>query len=192
MCKTRQFYLEPRRISYYPKCGWLTQNALSTSSTRWRNAKMVPTLTCLFESKPVSFSFVRPSTVCLIEFMLRNTLRICQRSFIYASAAGTRICDLKEWDSVVIQDEIYSLNDLDEFVNTDFNSIFHNMERKSEPQLQPTEKRERTADSVSESQSKRRKLETGALYRFIPKVNSCSTIRNTKCIHAVGNAKFFK
>ena len=85
----------------------------------------------------------------------------------------TRICDLKEWDSVVTQDEIFSLDDLDEFVNTDFSSIFYNIERKSELQLRPTsvaEKRERTADLISESQSKRRKLETGALYGFIPKV----------------------
>jgi hypothetical protein len=94
---------------------------------------------------------------------------------------GTRICDLKEWDSVVTEDEIYSLNDLDEFINTDFNSIFHNMKRKSEPQLQPTsatEKRERTADLVSaESQSKRRKLETGALYGFIPSVCNISLFK---------------
>ena len=47
------------------------------------------------------------------------------------------------------------------------------MERESEPQLQlqPTaEKRERAADSMPESQPKRRKLETGALYGVIPKV----------------------
>ena len=47
------------------------------------------------------------------------------------------------------------------------------MERESEPQLQlqPTaEKRERAADSMTESQPKRRKLETGALYGVIPKV----------------------
>ena len=91
------------------------------------------------------------------------------------SEVGTRICDLKEWDSVVTEDEIFNLNDLDEFVNTDFGSIFHNIERKSEPQLlvpaSVAEKRERSADSVFESQqSKRRKLETGALYGFIPKV----------------------
>ena len=96
---------------------------------------------------------------------------------------GTRIGELKEWDSVVTQDEIFSLNDLDEFVNTDFSSIFHNIERKSEPQLLPAsvaEKRERAEDSVSESQQpKRRKLETGALYGFIPKV--CVIFYSPKC-----------
>jgi hypothetical protein len=112
---------------------------------------------------------------------LRNLIDVQGTVYGFANAppsrpppeVGTGICDLKEWDSVVTQDEIFSLNDLDEFVNTDFNSIFRDIERKSEPQLQPTsvaEKRERTADSVSESQSKRRKLETGALYGFIPKV----------------------
>lgn len=83
---------------------------------------------------------------------------------------------IKEWDSVVTPDEIFSLDDLDEFVSTDFSPIFRNVvhqDKKSEPQLvqKPlSEKRERSANSVLESQSKRRKLEIGVLYGFIPKV----------------------
>lgn len=83
--------------------------------------------------------------------------------------AGARISDLKEWDSVVTQDEIFSLDDLDEFVSTDFSSIF---ERKSDPPSSLIEKRERTVYLVSEPHSKRRKLETGPLYGFIPKVSA--------------------
>jgi len=60
---------------------------------------------------------------------------------------------------------------------------------KSEPQLLPTsvaEKRERAEDLVSESQqSKRRKLETGALYGFILKVCDIFYSQNAKLIHAV-------
>jgi len=72
---------------------------------------------------------------------------------------------------------MFSLNDLDEFVSTDLSSIFRNIvrqEQKLESHLltnSVTEKRERSADSMSEPQAKRRKFETGALYGFIPKVH---------------------
>ena len=89
---------------------------------------------------------------------------------IPTSDVGARICDLKEWDSAATQDEIFSLKDLDEFVSTDLSSVFFYQQQKSEPRSIAELKRERSADSVLESQSKRRKLETGALYRFIPMV----------------------
>lgn len=88
------------------------------------------------------------------------------------SKVGARIDDLKEWDSVVTQDEIFSLDDLDDFVSTDFTSIF---ERKSDPPSSFIEKRDRTVDLVTEPHSKRRKLETGPLYGFIPKVSQVHT-----------------
>ncbi|KAF8804351.1 hypothetical protein BYT27DRAFT_7259330 [Phlegmacium glaucopus] len=134
----------------------LVQNALSTSSG-WRNEKIVsPLLTRFPEPKPktvYSFANVPPTRP--------------------PHEAG--LCDLKEWGSVVTQDEVFSLDDLDEFVNTDLGSIFRNnahQEQKLEPQLLTNpiiEKRERSPDSVSEPQAKRRKLEMGALYGFIPK-----------------------
>lgn len=82
------------------------------------------------------------------------------------NVGATGLCDLKEWGSVVTPDEIFSLDDLDEFVNTNLNSIFVHHEQPESV----TRKRKGSADSVSESQSKRRKLETGALYDLIHKV----------------------
>ena len=83
---------------------------------------------------------------------------------IPTSEVGAGICDLNEWDSAVTQDEIFSLNDLDEFVSTDLSSIFFHQQQNLEPRSVAELKRERSTDSVLESQSKRRKLETGALY----------------------------
>ena len=91
--------------------------------------------------------------------------------FIPTSKVGARICDLKEWDSAVTQDEIFSLNDLDEFVSTDLSSIFFHQQQNLEPRSVDELKHKRSTDSVFESQSKQRKLETGALYRFFPMVH---------------------
>lgn len=90
---------------------------------------------------------------------------------------GARTCDLKEWDATVTQDEIFSLDDLDEFINTDFTSIFRDIvhqEQHTYPRLLQqypvAKKREQGADSASEPLLKRRRLEPRSLYGFIPKV----------------------
>ncbi|KAF8153183.1 hypothetical protein B0H34DRAFT_800418 [Crassisporium funariophilum] len=80
--------------------------------------------------------------------------------------------ELKAWGAPAIGEEVYRLEELDEFVGTDLSSIFRQEEdvvARPPTLVSLPQKRERPLEPAAELDLKRRKLHAGSLHRFVPR-----------------------